>query len=215
MNVTTAPTATLPANAPAPSAPPAPAPTTPGDTVTPAPPQDPFLHKLLTLRDAAGAQKFQQALTEEIKATAGGAVQPWRTPHVEKAAFPFQVDKQARIFSPQAAAQVSQNLASVVGLLANPEVDKALLLGAETRLDPNATPVNHDLADPDFRKFYNAVRTGASDRREYEYSGTLVNVGWGAGDHVNVSSDHLPAGPNTVSGHLAGWVTSNLTQGAK
>ncbi|MHB2016460.1 MAG: hypothetical protein ACYCW6_05880 [Candidatus Xenobia bacterium] len=175
-----------------------------------------LLQRIATLRTQPGPardsemQQFQDALDAELQKTVGPVIQGWSCPHVEKAAFPFQVNKQASRWSPIARAQLAQNMSAAVGLLANPAVSNALLIGVETRLDPKATPTSHDLADPEFRRFYDAVRNAGSQQGNFTFEGTLVNVGWGSGDHVNVGSDYLPAGPNTTSNSLARSVTQQM-----
>jgi hypothetical protein len=103
----------------------------------------------------------------------------------------------------------------VLGLLANPQICSAILMGIESRVDPQAVPKVRDLSDKEFKFFYDTMKAYAAWRPIYETSGTLVNVGWGAGDHVNVGSNHLPAGPNHVCQYLSSWVTHNLTEPPK
>ena len=181
-----------------------------------------LLNRIAQLRkagDIAGLKQAQAqittALTEEIKDTVGPSIQPWNAPHVEKASFPFQVDKQAGIYGPRARAQLAQNLAAASAILVNPQISTALLLGVETRLNPESNPMPADLNDSEFRRFYNDLRGATTKSSNFAFSGTLVNVGWGAGDHVNVTSSSLPAGPKTVSGRLAAAVAADLCDPTK
>src|SRR5262249_52993430 len=145
-----------------------------------------LLSRLAQLRKSGDAtalkqtqQQLQEALTAEIKDMVGASIQGWSTPHAEKAAFPFQVDKQARKWSPVAQAQLSSNLAAASGILVNPQIDSALLMSVETRMDPQAKPLPQDLNNPEFQRFYNDVRGAATKSSTYSFEGTLVNVGWG------------------------------------
>lgn len=176
------------------------------------PPQDPFLHDLLTRSTPDQQAQFQQALATQLRQTATAGVQGWSTPHVEKASFPFQVDRQSRIWSPRAAAQLAGNKSTVISMLTNPAIANVMLLAAEQAVKPDVVPVNHDVSDPDFLKFYQALTRAGSQNGNYTFYGTLVNVGWGSGDHVNVTSESLPDGPNAVAGHLASATTRYLFQ---
>lgn len=184
------------------------------------PPHSPcLLDRLAQLRKSGNKKELEalqaemtSALTAELVDAVGLSIQPWDTPHVEKASFPYQVDKQARKFSPIAQAQLVQNIRSVSAILVNPTIAAAILMGVETRLDPTANPLPQDLGNPEFRRFYDGLRNASRQTSHYTYSGTLVSVGWGSGDQVNVRRDTLPAGPRTASGRMASSVTAQMVR---
>ena len=182
-------------------------------------PSSALLDRLASLRksgDKKALGKLQadmvSALTAELVDTVGPGIEGWTTPHVEKASFPYQVDRQRAKYAPIARAQLNNNIRASSALLTNPAIAAAVLLGVETRLDAASHPQPQDLSNPEFKRFYDDLRTASRQSGNYAFYGTLVNVGWGSGDHVNVTSDSLPAGPKTTSGRLANAVMSEMVQ---
>lgn len=182
-------------------------------------PSSALLNRLAQLRQSGNSEQLKalqtqmtNALAAELVDTVGPSIQAWDTPHVEKAAFPYQVEKQARRYAPIAQAQLQQNLRAVSAVLVNPAIAAVILMGVETRLDHSANPQPQDLGNPEFRRFYDDLRGASPQQSNYLASGTLVSVGWGSGDHVNVHSNQLPAGPRNASGRLARAVMTAMVR---
>ncbi len=144
---------------------------------------------------------WKTALQKALMNTVGGFVIPWTVPHVEKPAFPYQVDRQVRIHQPQADAQTQGNKMRVLTTLSSRETVKMIYVAVQKELTGVEPSFPQD-QDPAFEAFYAALRAAASNTSHYESDGTLVNVGWGSGDHVNAHGD-TPDGPKTVTGNLA------------
>ncbi len=176
-----------------------------------------LLNQLASLRksgDLTGLKKAEvevrSALSRELIATVSDSIQGWTCPHVEKPAWNYQVRKQAEHFRPRAQAQLRHNIAAVANLLVNPQIAAAILLGVESRLDPQAPTNPLDLSDHEFRRFYRDLKNVATRVSFYTYPGALVTVGWGSGDLAKASSRALPSEPERVVKSMAAAVAQEL-----
>lgn len=155
-------------------------------------------------------EDFKKALTDELLDIVKGLVTGWETPYVEKPSFNYIVDREANKYSKIASREVQENKLTVLSSVTNTEIAKMALINMQAKLHPDVPPPNYELTNPEFQKFYKALREAASRTYNYETSGRLVTVGWGNGDHVTVTSDHIPAGHVTISNKLANHITSIL-----
>jgi hypothetical protein len=146
---------------------------------------------------AIQAEAVRGGLAASLSTFVGPAVIGWRAPHVEKPSFPYQVSKQRGIWAPQAVAQIRENRARVSSML--PGLSASLLLDLKTRGGAPAATAP-DLATQTL--FTSLLLRAAASGNIFTGYGTIVNVGWGSGDHVNVNGD-VPVGGNSVSNSLA------------
>lgn len=153
---------------------------------------------------------FFQTLQNELSGMLGGMLIEWESAYVGKPSFNYIVDREGDKYAAIAAREVQQNKINVLGLFANPDTTKMILINMQSKLKPGTTPANYEFTDPEFQKFYKALHNATSNTSNYETPGRLVRVGWGEGDHVNVNSDHTPAGSNTVSWKMATQVTEAI-----
>lgn len=142
-------------------------------------------------------EAVRAGLAGSLSSFVAPAVIGWRTPHVEKPSFPYQVQKQRGIWAPQAVAQIRENRARVTSML--PALSASLLLELKTRAGAPAATAP-DLATQTL--FTSLLLRAAASGSIFTAYGTIVNVGWGSGDHVNVNGD-VPAGGTSVANSLA------------
>ncbi|HXT02317.1 MAG TPA: hypothetical protein VN915_16710 [Elusimicrobiota bacterium] len=142
-------------------------------------------------------EAVRAALAASLSTFVGPAVLGWHAPHVEKPSFPYQVQKQRGIWAPQAVAQIRENRARVSAML--PSLSAPLLLELKTRGGATAAAAP-DLATQSL--FTSLLLRAAASGNIFTGYGTIVNVGWGSGDHVNVNGD-VPVGGNSVANSLA------------
>ncbi|MEK7232915.1 MAG: hypothetical protein AAB268_03800 [Elusimicrobiota bacterium] len=149
---------------------------------------------------ATDQPRFQGALRAALLDSIGGFVRGWEVPHVEKPSFPYQVERQRRIYQAIADEQTRQNRFRVMSGAASPDTARMIL--ADALKSATGRDIVLDISDPAFRDFYALLKAATANIENYYSEGSLVNVGWGNGEHVTADGS-IPNDPPTTAGLLA------------
>lgn len=141
-------------------------------------------------RQAQATNQVLQSLNEQLQ----DGIEGWQVYHVDKASFPFQVEKQARLGQERANRIINSNQKH-----ADRTLNRDSRLRTELRnalMDAGVTSPEISAADVKSLQDFFAARV--NQKSNFYYSGTLCTVGWGSGD-VESARGYPPNGPKTTS----------------
>ncbi|MBT9583644.1 hypothetical protein IV102_09845 [bacterium] len=160
----------------------------------------------LAQRPTQAAQQMVTSLSEQL----GDGIEGWQVYHVEKASFPFQVEKQARIGQERANRMIDSNQKH-----ADRTLNRDSRLRSELRnalMDAGVAQPEISAADIKTLQDFFAARVG--QKSNFYYSGTLCTVGWGSGDQESARG-YPPNGPQTTTKILMNGAEAKILEVVK
>lgn len=141
-------------------------------------------------RQNQATQQVVSSLTEQLQ----DGIEGWQVYHVEKASFPFQVEKQARLGQERANKIINSN---------QKHADRTLNRDTRLRNELRNALMDAGVASPeisaaDVKSLQDFFAERVNRKSNFYYSGTLCTVGWGSGDQESARG-YPPNGPKTTS----------------